>query len=146
MRNLHALSLPALLVTGLMLIPAPDAAAHEVVYTDYRGRPAVHVVHRRAILPPWLRHDRDFSNWYSLNYGYFAVDLSWNRLYRSYQHDDYYHRHYKARHYRDRHYQDRHYKDRHYKDRHYKARYKAKPEKRHYERDRHQRNGHKSRR
>ncbi|MGB5246864.1 MAG: hypothetical protein WBM54_13015 [Woeseia sp.] len=97
MRNLNAISLPALAIAGLMLIPAPDAAAHDVVYTDYRGRP-VHVVsHRTVVFPPWLRQHRDFTNWYSLNYGYRGVNVSWQRLLRRYEGDYYYHRHYKPR-------------------------------------------------
>lgn len=133
MRNLKIAGLPVVAFTGLLLMPIPEAAAHEVVYTDYRGRPATHVVHRRAVMPPWLRHHRDFTAWYSLNYGYRAVNIGWQRLYRQYEGDYYYHRNYKPRH-------AARYKAKKYKAKHYKAKqYKAKYGKRHKRDNRRQR-------
>lgn len=99
MRKISAASMPALILSACMLLPAQEAAAHGVIDHGYNrhDRAIVYVHHRHRVMPRWLRRHSDFAYWYRLNYAYHPVDASWRRLLRRYERDYYYHRHFKGR-------------------------------------------------
>lgn len=96
MRNSLRAAAPALLLAGLVSLPASDASAHQPGYRDYYGAPdRYHVEYRRTVPPHWLRRHRDFMLWYDLQPYRVIASLSWHRLLRLYESDRYYHRYYK---------------------------------------------------
>ena len=108
MRNITAVSMPALILSACMLMPTQEVRAHPVIDNGrfYHNPAFVHFGHRYTTMPGWLRRHRDFVFWYRLNHAYYPVDVSWRRLFRRYERDYYYQRHYKSKKYK-RHYKSK---------------------------------------
>ena len=83
---------------GLLVLDAPDAAAHEEYRPAYRV-PAHYRGHRHAIpvrassMPRWLKEDRSFRHWYKHSRLQYNLYLSWHDLFDVYCRENYRERH-----------------------------------------------------
>lgn len=104
----------AIIAGGLLLLDAPEAAAHKAVRHVYQ--PPVHVDHRWSTyrpqhMPRWLKRDKAFRKWYRRTHLRHHRYIAWRRLYDMYLWERFYTRNHRRhdRFYRD--YDYRHYDD-----------------------------------
>ena len=99
----------ALIAGGLLLLDAPEAAAHKQVRNVYQPSAHYHVDHRRfehrrhKHMPYWLKRDRAFRHWYRRSHLRQHRYIAWHRLYEIFLWERYYATNYRRnyRYYRD---------------------------------------------
>ena len=77
----------AIIAGGLLLLDAPEAAAHKEVRHVYQ--PPVHVDHRWSTyrpqhMPRWLKRDRKFRKWFRRTHLRHYRSIAWRHLYEIY--------------------------------------------------------------
>lgn len=76
----------ALAAGGLMLLDAPDAAAHSELRFSYEPSPYYRYdVRRTHAMPRWLKRDKAFRHWYKHTRLKRHKHLTWHRLYNMYR-------------------------------------------------------------
>lgn len=92
MTRIRLFGAAAVLLAGLLLMPAAEAHGLHHAYPAhpihaYRGP-----VYRHGVMPRWLLHDVGFLRWYHFNHIYFGPRVGWKRLHRHYLRDYRFHR------------------------------------------------------
>ena len=76
----------ALLAGGLLLLDAPEAAAHKETRSLHQHWAHYHVETRRVHrMPPWLKRNQSFRHWYRHSGLRKNRYLSWHRLFDIYR-------------------------------------------------------------
>ena len=93
-----------LLTAGLLLLDAPEAAAHPEVRNLHPAPAHYRVAHRRAHpMPRWLKRDKSFRHWYAHTHLRRDRHLGWHQLFDIYRWERIYKQRYRAHHHeRDR--------------------------------------------
>ena len=118
---MNKLMIATVIAGGLMLMNAPEAAAHQEVRNVHMAHSNAYFDMRRADrMPRWLKRDKAFRHWYARTSLRHDRRLAWNQLYdifrwearwgRAYYRSDNYWRDYYAHRYGERHFDrdDRH--------------------------------------
>jgi hypothetical protein len=81
----------SLLAAGLLLLDAPEAAAHSEVRDLYVSPAYYRAEHRRTHqMPRWLQHNKSFRHWYSHSRLKRDRRLGWYQLYDIYRWERFY--------------------------------------------------------
>ena len=76
----------ALVAGGLLLLDAPEAAAHNEVRISYQPSAHYHFEQRRAKqMPYWLKRNKAFRHWYKHNRVRRHRHLTWKRVFDIYR-------------------------------------------------------------
>jgi len=76
----------SLLAAGLLLLDAPEAAAHNEVRGQYLSPAYYRVEYRRAHhMPRWLKRNKSFRHWYSHTRLRWDRRLGWHQLFDIYR-------------------------------------------------------------
>ncbi len=78
--------IPLIAAGGILLLDAPQAAAHPEARNLHHPAPYHHVDHRYAErMPRWLKRNKPFVRWYRHSELRHDRWLSWNELFRIYR-------------------------------------------------------------
>ena len=76
----------SLLATGLLLLDAPEAVAHDEVRNRYLSPAYYQAEHRRSHqMPRWLKRNKSFRHWYSQSRLRWNRRLGWHQLFDIYR-------------------------------------------------------------
>lgn len=75
----------AILGSGLLLLEAPDAAAHEETRMSYQTRHYSGHLHHARPMPRWLKRHKAFRHWYRHTRLRRHRHLTWHRLFDIYR-------------------------------------------------------------